>query len=238
MRTLLWDFDGTLAYRKGMWSGTLVEVVRSEAPELAITRDDVSPYLQTGFPWQTPEAPHPEIESADDWWEQLNPVFAAAFAGLGIAPARAEALAKRVRRTFCNPERWRLYGDVLPTLTSLAEHGWSHRILTNHVPELSGLVGALGLSELIQEIHNSADSGYEKPHPEAFRRALRGLPPRSAVWMIGDNIRADVLGAQQAGIPAILVRSQSPEALRYCEDLRGVASMLAGIQPDAAADTD
>ncbi len=25
MQTLLWDFDGTLAYRAGVWSGTLAE---------------------------------------------------------------------------------------------------------------------------------------------------------------------------------------------------------------------
>lgn len=226
MRVLLWDFDGTLGYRDRMWSGVLVEVVSSEAPGLNITRDDVRLYLQSGFPWHTPEVPHPEIQSADDWWEQVNPVFAEAMVALGIDPARARDLAKWVRPTYCDPSRWRLYEDTIPTLTALAEAGWSHHILSNHVPELPDMVEGVGLSRLIQAIHNSANTGYEKPHPEAFRRVLRALPGDSTVWMIGDNMEADVRGAEQVGIPAILVRESHPSAKRCCESLAAVPGIL------------
>ena len=45
--------------------------------------------------------------------------------------------------------------------------------------------------------------------------------------MIGDNVAADVLGAEAAGIPAILVRRPDPRAARYADTLAGVDAFLA-----------
>jgi putative hydrolase of the HAD superfamily len=40
--------------------------------------------------------------------------------------------------------------------------------------------------------------------------------------MIGDNIHADVLGAESVGLRAILVRNEDPRALCRAESLRDV----------------
>ncbi len=71
MRILMWDFDGTLASRDGMWTGTLVAVANRLLPERMVTKDDIRPFLQTGFPWHTPEHPHPH-QSSDEWWAVLE----------------------------------------------------------------------------------------------------------------------------------------------------------------------
>ncbi len=65
MQYLIWDFDGTLGYRSGMWSGTLLEVLRQEMPECPATVDDMRPYLQDGFPWHRPEQPHTPYTTAE-----------------------------------------------------------------------------------------------------------------------------------------------------------------------------
>ena len=70
-------------------------------------------------------------------------------------------------------------------------------------------------------IFNSAQTGYEKPHPQAFRNVLAWLPEPEAVWMIGDNYTADVLGAQAVGLPGILVRETHPELLWLKQSERG-----------------
>jgi FMN phosphatase YigB (HAD superfamily) len=44
--------------------------------------------------------------------------------------------------------------------------------------------------------------------------------------MIGDNVVADVLGAEAVGIPAILVRRPDPRARLYCDSLAGVEELL------------
>ena len=101
-------------------------------------------------------------------------------------------------------------------------------MLSNHVPELSGLVRGLGLDGRIFRIFNSAETGHEKPHPEAYRTVLGSLVDPESVWMVGDSVRADVLGAERAGIPAVLVRRFHPDAARYSEDLLGVRAFVEG----------
>jgi hypothetical protein len=44
--------------------------------------------------------------------------------------------------------------------------------------------------------------------------------------MIGDNVVADVLGAEAVGIPAVLVRRPDPRAARFSATLAGVDAFL------------
>jgi FMN phosphatase YigB (HAD superfamily) len=44
--------------------------------------------------------------------------------------------------------------------------------------------------------------------------------------MIGDNVVADVLGAEALGIPAVLVRRPDSRAARYADTLAGVDEFL------------
>lgn len=135
-------------------------------------------------------------------------------------------MAGRVRSVYVDPAEWKLYDDTKDVLTQLCEEGWNHAILSNHVPELPSLIGALGLGPLIHCIVNSAETGFEKPHRGAFQSALKALESPADVWMIGDNILADVLGAESAGLRAILVRNDDPRASRRAASLRDVPKSL------------
>lgn len=84
----------------------------------------------------------------------------------------------------------------------------------------------MGLAELVDVVHTSATTGYEKPHPEAFRHALCANGNPDEVWMVGDNPTADVAGAEAAGIRAILVRTKSPDVTRCADDLHEVAAII------------
>jgi len=53
--------------------------------------------------------------------------------------------------------------------------------------------------------------------------------------MIGDNIEADVLGAQAVGIPAILVRKTDQRAIHACTDLSAVVEFFAAQTASLAA---
>ena len=44
--------------------------------------------------------------------------------------------------------------------------------------------------------------------------------------MVGDNVVADVLGAEAVGLPAVLVRRPDPRATRYSDSLAGVERFL------------
>lgn len=227
---MIWDFDGTLGYRVsggGAWAASLLEVLDGALPSHTVTLDQIRPFLQTGFPWQEADRPHLHLTPADLWWGAILPVLERAYVGVGLDEDQARTLARRFRAVYLNLDRWRLFDDVLPTLDALSAQGWTHAILSNHVPELGDIVRHLGLASRMAYVFNSAETGYEKPHPRAFQIALETLPDVAAAWMIGDSFTADVQGAERAGIPAILVRRSHPNAGRYCDALAGVPALIA-----------
>jgi putative hydrolase of the HAD superfamily len=227
-RVLVWDFDGTLATRPGHWTGALCEVVTRAYPALGVTPEQLRPHLQRGFPWHAPDVLRDPC-SHDEWWAQLRPLFADALrAGAGLDGADAWRLAGALRAHYLDPGAWRLFDDALPVLTRLRERGWRHVVLSNHVPELGGLVETLGLSELLSAVYCSALIGAEKPHPKAFEAVFADHPEARGGWMIGDSWRADVQGARAVGMRAILVREVHPDAAVRCESLHEVMEVVEG----------
>jgi putative hydrolase of the HAD superfamily len=228
VRLLIWDFDGTLAHRRGEtgWSILLAEALEGEEPGHGHSADVFRPHLREGFPWHRPDVAHPELCEPEAWWRSVRPQLARAYEAAGYAPARALELADAARRLYVDPGvGWALFEDTLPVLERLTAAGWTHAILSNHVPELRQIVAGLGLDEAFALISCSAETGYEKPHPEAYASVLEPLGPTKA-WMVGDNVVADVLGAEALGIPAVLVRRPDPRAARYADSLPGVERFL------------
>jgi putative hydrolase of the HAD superfamily len=222
---LIWDFDGTLGYRPGQWSGTMVQVLRRSAG-LEIDIERVRPFMRKGFPWHTPGRSNPPMRAANDWWDAMLPVFEEAFAACDVPEEQARSLAAEVRSAYTDLAEWRLFDDTREVLTEHREDGWKHAILSNHVPELPLLVEGLGLGSLVGRIVNSAETGFEKPHPRAFQAALAALEDPAEVWMIGDNVEADVVGAEAVGIRAILVRREDGRAKRCAQSLWEVKGFL------------
>jgi FMN phosphatase YigB (HAD superfamily) len=62
-----------------------------------------------------------------------------------------------------------------------------------------------GLADAIDGVASSHSVGWRKPHPAMFERALvlAGVRPEEA-FMVGDRMGADVQGAKQLGIRAVL----------------------------------
>lgn len=224
-KVVFWDFDGTLAFRPGLWSGTMLDLLDDAAPGHEIDVDGLRPHLRDRFPWHHPGRPHPELNDADAWWRTIADRLAAVYLAVGVEEELAWQLAVQVRTRYLDTDAWRVFDDVRPTLGQLRSDGWRHVIVSNHVPELGDLVDALGIGDLVDHVVSSANVGYEKPHPAIFEHALRVAGHPGSVWMVGDNPNADVAGAEAMGIPAILVRRDGDGA-RRSEDLEGVAAMI------------
>jgi len=69
-------------------------------------------------------------------------------------------------------------------------------------------LAGFGLAGLFEHVIVSADVGYLKPHPRIFQAALAaaGARPQECA-LVGDNMRADIQGAQDSGLLAIWLRS-------------------------------
>ncbi len=228
-RFLLWDFDGTLAFRPGNWTGVVCDVVAVERPDLGLTPDRLRPHLQSGSPWHAPDVVRQPC-SADQWWSALLPALARAVqSAAGVEAPEARRLVTGVRTVYTDAKGWQMFADVLPALARLCDHGWSHIVLSNHVPELPQLVEDLGLSDFITAVYCSACTGVEKPHRKAFETVFAQHPGAQNGWMIGDSWRADVQGALAVGMRAILVRSEHPKAALQCKTLAEVVGVVEGM---------
>ncbi len=232
---IFWDFEGTLVDRPGRWRSALMEVLDTNEPEHQVEMEQIRPYLRNGFPWNRPEEPHTYLTTSEEWWSETNQIFTNAYQRVGFNRKRAEELSSLVRNAFVNPDRFIIYEDTIPALVYLTEKGWKHVILSNHVPELSEIVKSIGLSPYINYCITSGVTGYEKPNPKAFQNALELVGYPKQVWMVGDNLEADVRGAVSIGLPAILARSHNDGNVKYyAHDLLEAASIIESNEPNNA----
>lgn len=211
----------------------MIEALQSRNLDLPhITHESILPHLTTGFPWHEPEKGHTHLNNAEHWWGHIRSIYTDIYMKLGLSEGLAQELALEAQHRYVDLTKWELYDDTIEVLQQLREAGWKHLIVSNHVPELAIIVEHLGLKPLIEHIVNSAEVGYEKPNPNIYEAALEYTKPDSEVWMVGDNIMADVLGAESVGLQAILVRHQDERATYQYDDLYGVMNLL--LQTDRA----
>ncbi len=202
---LMWDFDYTLAYRDGMWTQTMLDVMK----KLSITNFEskkIREVMRYGFPWNNYEISHKDLMGELEWWDYLKVYFIKSLIDLGLPADKATLVAAGIKDRYLDINFWRIFDDSLYALDTLSSKGYKHIILSNHVPELVSLVTQLKLDSYFEEIISSAIVGYEKPNKMIFNYAKKILPDNAKIIMIGDNYKADVLGANNNDIQAVLVR--------------------------------
>lgn len=213
-RLVFWDFDGTLAKREGLWSGALADAWKAVGGSPAISPAELRPFLGSGFPWHNPgevRTPAPP----QSWWQALRPVLMGAYIGAGASQDKAEDAVAVVPASFYRADAWTCIDGAEEALAVTRDAGYRNVILSNHGPELPGLVEALGLSGLVDLTITSATVGAEKPHRAIFDHAMRttGVKPTDDIWMVGDNPVADVEGARAVGIRALLADGAYPDSI-------------------------
>ncbi|AKB43940.1 HAD family hydrolase [Methanosarcina vacuolata] len=223
---LLWDFDNTLAYRDGMWGQTIYDLLQEHGYG-SIKLEDIRPLLTRGFPWHTPEISHEEFLGGVQWWDYMTLHFSKIIHEIGVNETLSAEIAGQIKMKYLYIEKWHLYDDTIPCLERAVSKGYENIIVSNHVPELSSLVRDLGISDYFFQVYSSAQIGYEKPNIQIYRRVLEKLEDTSEVTMIGDSYIADVEGAINAGIKAILVRKENTHNYQnYCKSLDEIDAIL------------
>lgn len=114
-----------------------------------------------------------------------------------------------------------LMPDALETLQYLKGNYRLH-IITNGFEEVQlRKLRNCRIDVFFGEVVHSEAAGVKKPHPRIFQWALErtGARPEQAV-MIGDNLEADILGAQQVGMQAIHFRESGDPGHNSCPVIR------------------
>lgn len=228
-KVILWDFDNTLAYRDGMWSKTIHDLLIENGYN-HILYEDIRPYMKSGFPWDTPEVSHKEFFKDKQWWEVMHSHFAKVIEQLGVEEEAAISIAEGIRDGYLNFSKWYVYEDTISCLEELVNKGYENIIISNHVPELEELVSRLGIDKYFSRVYTSAKVGYEKPNEEIYKHVLKDVDKEKDIIMIGDNYNADVQGALKLGLKAILVRKENINNYEfYCSDLRNISQIIEDI---------
>ncbi len=103
----------------------------------------------------------------------------------------------------------RAYPDALEVLPQLAAQGVELGLVTNASAPMRYRDQELAAFDLLGYFPRcriaATEVGYLKPHRAIFQRALEllGVAPHEVVF-VGDNLEADIKGAQQAGMVAVL----------------------------------
>jgi putative hydrolase of the HAD superfamily len=226
-RYVLWDFDGTIAMRSGMWSDAMLQAIARHIPDSSITLQDIRPHLCVGFPWHEPDRLHDHLSSSPSlWWEELEKLFRVALQKLGHTEKHAATIAACVKSEYLDLQHWRVAPGVPEVFEELSDHGWGHVVVSNHVPELQQLVESLGIDSHFERIFSSALLGVEKPNPIFFQRVLSALGPRDDAWIVGDSVHADISGGKAAGLKTVLVGGDHASADACITDLRQLLKVL------------
>ena len=117
---------------------------------------------------------------------------------------------------FGTPKPWRIFDDVLPTITALREQGTRLAVISNWDDRLCPLLETLELAREFEVILVSAEVGHTKPAPEIFQAAAEALRlPSSEILHVGDSENEDHHGAQTAGFQSRWLCRDSAEPIGH-----------------------
>lgn len=136
------------------------------------------------------------------FWRRLYGAMLAHWA----IPDESGAIFDALYRRFTSFESYRLFPDVIPTLSACREAGLTLGIVSNFEAWLEGMLIEMEVAPFFSVMVISGKEGIEKPDPRLFRLALEraGVEPESTLY-VGDHPRLDVQAAEGLGMVAVLI---------------------------------
>lgn len=204
LRAVFFDLGGTLAYPSPSFHGLLAKICQQHG--LAVSAEEAAraePAVWAKIGEREDEARGftltPERSRAFWFW-----VYRTFLTELGQQPK--DGVLEALLHAFSRPAAYQLYEDVLPTLGALHQSSLSLGIISNWEAWADDLLEELRIRPYFHCTLISGSTGYEKPDPEIFVRALAaaGVAPEEAIH-VGDDPVRDVEAAEQVGMRAVLL---------------------------------
>jgi HAD superfamily hydrolase (TIGR01549 family) len=227
LRAVLFDLGGTLMYERLTWESinaradeALTNYLRAEGLELNLStfprefRNRLSKYFRQ--------------REKDLLETTYSFVLRDVLKDKGYGNVPESTLRNALDRLFAITQtNLTLEKDALPTLQKLEMDGYRMGLISNagDDQDVQQLARRFGIARFFDFILTSAACSYRKPHRRIFELALSNwyFLPSEAV-MVGDNLDADVRGAQSVGLFAVWLSRRAGD---QTED-------QLSIQPDAS----
>lgn len=236
------DVGDTLLRAHPSWSAVYLRVLARH--DVVVDEPGLHEALERVFQTPDPSFEGPFEASERAAFDRLVTFDARVLEELG-QPPQPEVFYRSLEAEFAEASAWWVFEDVPPALQALADADIRLAVISNWGWSLPELLHTLELVGHFEAVVTSARVGFEKPHPGIFAHALEvmGVGPGNAIH-VGDSPRADVTGAQGAGIRPVLIargghayanRSTTDEGAPVVPDLYGLLDLLGIARPDVAA---
>jgi putative hydrolase of the HAD superfamily len=155
----------------------------------------------------------------------------ALFLAAGIPEGRLAEVHELLVRMHAEHHLWSgIAGDAHDALARLRRAGLKLGVVSNSDGRVEEALDAAGLLVYFDVVVDSGVAGVEKPDPAIFLAALDALDVRPAEALhVGDLYEVDVIGANAAGIPAVLLvppAAPRPLGCAAVDSLRALADDL------------
>jgi putative hydrolase of the HAD superfamily len=144
----------------------------------------------------------------------------------GAPPERMDEVRNCLAQLHREHHLWCSVADrTHESLGRLRSAGLRLGVVSNSDGRVEQALQAAGLIDYFDVVVDSHQLGIEKPDPRIFRVALDALSvrPDEAIY-IGDLYEVDVMGAQSAGIEAVLLTAK-PVSARPCRTASSIAEL-------------
>lgn len=236
LRAVSFDAAGTLFHPARPIGELYVAVAARHG--IAADATHVHARFRTAFhaapPLAFPPLPAGELRARERAWWQA--VVRAVFADVEIADF--DAYFADLFGFFASAAAWRVDPDAAPLLGRLRARGLRILVVSNFDARVRGVLAALGLADLIDQVTISSEAGAAKPDPRIFATALAAAALAPAdVLHVGDTAREDLAAARAAGLEVVLVggdelAAEAPDAPRVTR-LADVAAFVDRRLPSA-----
>ncbi|HZW01217.1 MAG TPA: HAD-IA family hydrolase [Candidatus Deferrimicrobium sp.] len=200
-RVVLLDVGDTMVRPDPSWRDVYATVFADH--DIEATADQFEAAFREAWKEWEQEGPFDVTEEAS--FGRLMELDQLVFGRLGY-PDLPESFFRDVDQAFRQRSAFHVFPDVIPALKAMRAAGLRLAVVSNWGWAAPELLQTLELAQHFEVLSISARVGYQKPHPAIFEHALDllGVDPAEAVH-VGDDPKADVVGARRAGIEPILV---------------------------------
>ncbi|XP_036117304.1 haloacid dehalogenase-like hydrolase domain-containing protein 3 [Molossus molossus] len=210
IRLLTWDVNDTLLKLHHSMGEEYASTAQTYGLEVE------APVLEQAF-WQVFPAQNRNFPNyglshgltTRQWWQD---VVLQTFHLAGVRDAQAVApIADQLYESFISPGTWQLLEGAQDTLQECRKRGLRQAVISNFDHRLEEVLVGLGLREHFDFVLTSEASGWCKPDPRIFHKALQLAHVEPAVVAhIGDSYHHDYKGARAVGMHSFLVVGPGP----------------------------
>jgi putative hydrolase of the HAD superfamily len=171
------------------------------------------------------------VTDRDAFYQNYNSQLVEA---LGISSHLA-SLGPALIEHFKREKHWQLFDDAARALNRLQNSGRPLALVANWDKNLPTLIVRLGIAEHFSCVIASQAVGVEKPDPAIFQLALDELSlriPDKHVLYVGNEYRADVLGARAAGLTPVLIDRYALYPHADCHRFASLGELVTAIMHD------